>query len=59
MMIINFKKPYFFEGNEYTSINIDLASLTGEMIIRAENNLRSGGDMSPVYEMSPRYALIV
>ena len=54
-MNIKFHKPYHFEGVNYASIHLDLDSLTGNMVIQAENNLRSSGDMSPVYEMAPRF----
>lgn len=52
-------KTYKFEEKEYSEINLDLESITGQDLISASNQARILGDPSPVPELSKTYLAVV
>ena len=58
-MKITLKKPCLFEGKEYTELDLDLDSLTGQDLIDATNEARARGDQSVIIELSKLYQAIV
>lgn len=52
-------KPHTYEGKEYSEIELDLESLTGQDLISASNQARVLGDNSPVPELSKTYLAVV
>jgi hypothetical protein len=61
MRTIEFRKPFTFEGKEYNNIVLDLDSLTGRDLIKAEAESRviAGPSPSPMTEFSKPYNAVV
>ena len=58
-MKITLKKPCSFEGKEYTELDLDIDSLTGQDLIDATSEARARGDKSMVIELSKLYQAVV
>lgn len=58
-MVIEFKKPYTFDGNEYKEINIDLDSLTGADLLRVGKQYKKEGNSSPMKTLDETYHVMV
>lgn len=58
-MKITLKKPCSFEGKEYTELDLDFDSLTGQDLIDATSEARARGDKSVVIELSKMYQAVV
>ncbi|TYS66372.1 phage tail assembly protein [Bacillus infantis] len=59
-LVITFKKPYPFEGKEYTEVNLSqLEQLSGEDMIETDRIFQSEGNFAPVPEMTFAYACIL
>jgi len=56
---VELSKPYSFEDKEYTKLELDFDSLTGQDVINAEKKVRALGDSSPVAEFSKTYQAVV
>lgn len=56
---VELSKPYSFEGKEYTKLELDFDSLTGQDVINAEKEVRALGDRSPVAEFSKTYQAVM
>jgi hypothetical protein len=54
-----FKKPFNFEGNDHTALDINLEGLTGADLIAASKEARIMGDVAPVQELSAVYVAVV
>jgi hypothetical protein len=59
-LILKFNKPYQFEGNEYTEVDLSqLEQLSGEDIIETDKIFSTEGNYAPVPEMTFAYACIL
>ncbi|WP_100406674.1 phage tail assembly protein [Bacillus solitudinis] len=57
---ITFKKPYSFEGKEYTEVDISgIENLTTKDLIDADKHFNASGQMAIMNEMTTGYACIV
>ncbi len=59
MNTIVFKKPFQFEGKEYTELTLDLDALTGQQLIESETETRALGDRTPMLEVSKSYQAVI
>jgi hypothetical protein len=58
--LVKFGKPYQFEGDEYTEIDLSgLESLKAQDIIEVEKQFAATGQVAPVNEMTVGYACLV
>ena len=54
--LVRFSKPYNFEGQDYTEIDLsDLENLSARDMIAAEKYLAKNGIISPIPEMTMEY----
>jgi phage FluMu protein gp41 len=58
-IIIPLRKPFSFEGKEYTEIKLDVEALTGKDMIDAETEARAMGVRSIMLESSKAYQAIL
>ncbi|MCM0759610.1 phage tail assembly protein [Sporomusa sphaeroides DSM 2875] len=58
-IIIPFRKPFTFEGKEYTEIRLDLDALSGKDVIDAEAEARAMGIRAIMLESSKAYQAIL
>lgn len=59
-MVIKLAKPYHFEDQTYTEIDLSgLENLTGRDMVAVSKTLTRQGDVSMIQEMSMDYALIM
>lgn len=59
-MVMKLRKPYHFEGKEYTEIDLSgLDNLTGKDMIAAQKVLDRNGSFSFIPEMSLQYACVL
>ncbi|SDD89831.1 phage tail assembly protein [Sporomusa acidovorans] len=56
---IPFRKPFTFEGKEYTEMKLDLDKLTGKDVIDAESEARAMGVRAVMLESSKVYQAIL
>lgn len=57
LTLVKFSKPYYFEGKEYTQVDLSgLETLTAKDMVDAENWLTKHGTVSALPEMSMQYA---
>jgi hypothetical protein len=57
---IKFKKPYSFEGAEFTEVDLSgLESLTAKDLMEADKQFTATGQVAAVNEMSLGYACII
>lgn len=47
-MKYEFKKPYEFDGDEYTEIEVDIENLKGSDIAAAKKQFASSGNFAPI-----------
>jgi hypothetical protein len=59
METITFSKPYMYDGKEYTELQLDFSTLTGNDMIKAEAEARVLGGPMPVPELSKQYQAVV
>lgn len=59
METIALSKPIKFEDQEYTELNLDLDSLTGNDMINAAKESKFLGDTSTVPELSKTYLAVI
>lgn len=59
VITIPFRKPFSFEGKEYTEIRLDLDALSGKDVIDAETEARSMGARAIMLESSKVYQAIL
>lgn len=58
--LVKFNKPYKFEGQEYTEVDLcGIEDLTTKDIIEAEKQFASTGQVSAMNEMTVGYACII
>jgi hypothetical protein len=58
--LVKFAKPYHFEGQTYTDIDLaGLETLTAEDMIAAEKFLNRSGVFSPIPEMTTEYVSFI
>lgn len=58
--LITFKKPYTFEGKEYTEIDLEnIENLKANDLVAADKFFASRGQMAAMNEMSVGYACII
>lgn len=56
-VILKFKKPYIFEGKEYTEVDLSaLEDITGADMIKINTTLEKRGHLPVLQEMSLEYA---
>lgn len=58
-MIIELSRPVVLNGQEYTKLELDLDSITGRDLIKAEVEARVIAGPSPVSELSKPYNAVV
>ena len=59
-LIVNFRRPYHFEGKEYTQVDLSgLEDATASDLVAVERILRKRGVMDPLVEMSPELAALL
>ena len=59
-LVVELKKPYTFEGETYTKLDLSgLETLTAEDMIAASNYLTRKGNLSPTQEMNIEYVMFV
>ncbi|MEN8702500.1 phage tail assembly protein [Bacillus infantis] len=59
-LVLQFSKPYEFEGNEYKEVDLSqLDQLSGEDIIETDKVFSNEGNYAPVPEMTFAYACIL
>lgn len=58
-IIITFRKPFTFEGKEYTEIKLDLDALSGKDVIDAEAEARAMGVRAIMLESAKAYQAII
>lgn len=58
-MKVTLSKPFTFEGKEYSEIELDLDSLTGNDLLKAEREFVATGGRANVPELSKEYLAIV
>lgn len=57
---IEFKKPYTFEGDEYTSIDLSgIENLSTKDLIDADKQFNTSGQMALMNEMTTGYSCII
>jgi len=58
--IVEFKKPYFFEGKQYTEIDLNgIEDLTVKDLTNADKQFATSGNIAAMNEMNLLYACIV
>lgn len=58
--LVKFKKPYKYEGNEYTEVDLSgLETLTAKDLADADRQFITSGQVATVNEMSIGYACII
>lgn len=58
--VVRFKKPYIFEGQEHTEIDLNpVKDVTAEALIEADKIFTSNGNFTTLPEMNLAYCLIV
>ncbi|QHJ79166.1 MAG: hypothetical protein [Caudoviricetes sp.] len=59
-LVIELKKPYIFEGEEFKVIDLSgLENLTGVDLIAAKKQFTQGGNFSAVLSVDPEYCAIL
>ena len=54
-----FSKPYQFEGQTYTELDIDLDSVSGADILLAKRRFASAGGFSPALATDPEFCVFL
>ncbi|MEK4883674.1 hypothetical protein NST81_02935 [Bacillus sp. FSL W8-0223] len=58
--VVEFKKPYTFEGKEYTSIDLSgIDDLSGNDLLEADKIYSASGQFSPVPELTLAYTFAI
>lgn len=58
--VVKFSKPYTFEGDTYTEIDLDgMDRMTAQDMIDAEKYLNRSGVFSPIPEVSVKYVCFI
>jgi hypothetical protein len=58
--VVEFKKPYIFEGKEYTSIDLSgIDDLSGNDLLEADKIYSASGQFSPVPELTLAYTFAI
>ncbi len=59
VITVPFRKPFSFEGKEYTEIKLDMDALAGKDVIDAETEARAMGVRAVMLESSKVYQAIL